>query len=66
MVDNYLWQELAAFAKYGTFARTAEKLHITQPTVTRGMQKLENDLGVQLFARQPNRISLTKTGELAA
>ena len=30
------------------------------------MQKLEDELGVQLFDRQPNRISLTKTGELAA
>lgn len=30
------------------------------------MQKLEDELGVKLFDRQPNKISLTKTGELAA
>mgnify|MGYP002225271715 FL=1 len=39
---------------------------VTQPTVTRGMQKLENELGVTLFKRTPNRISLTETGQLAA
>lgn len=39
---------------------------VTQPTVTRGMQKLEEELGVTLFDRQPNKITLTKTGKLAA
>ncbi|MQS76196.1 LysR family transcriptional regulator [Companilactobacillus halodurans] len=66
MIDNYLLEELVAFKKYGTLAATAEHLMVTQPTVTRGMQKLEDELGVQIFNRQPNRISLTKTGELAA
>ncbi|PMB83201.1 LysR family transcriptional regulator [Limosilactobacillus pontis] len=66
MIDNYLLEELVTFAKEKTLARTAKQLNITQPTVTRGMQKLENKLGVQLFDRQPNRITLTKTGELAA
>lgn len=65
MIDNYLWEELVTFAKYKTLAKTAEKLHVTQPTITRGMKKLEDDLGVQLFIRHPNRISLTKTGDLA-
>lgn len=66
MIDNYLLEELVTFAKYKTLAKTAAELNVTQPTVTRGMQKLEDELGVQLFDRQPNRISLTKTGELAA
>lgn len=66
MIDLYLLEELVAFAKYGTLAKTAESLAVTQPTVTRGMQKLEDDLGVQIFNRQPNRITLTKAGEFAA
>ena len=66
MIDNYLLEELVAFKKYGTLAATAQHLLVTQPTVTRGMQKLEDELGVQIFDRQPNRITLTKTGELAA
>lgn len=66
MVDNYLLEELVTFAQTGTLAQTAKRLNVTQPTVTRGMQKLEDDLGVALFERQPNRIILTTTGELAA
>ncbi|WP_119326745.1 LysR family transcriptional regulator [Companilactobacillus musae] len=66
MIDNYLLEELVTFKKYGTLASTAEHLMVTQPTVTRGMQKLEEELDVEIFDRQPNRITLTKTGELAA
>jgi len=66
LIDNYLLEELVTFAKYGTLAATAEELMVTQPTVTRGMQKLEDDLGVKIFDRQPNRIALTETGKLAA
>lgn len=66
MIDNYLLEELVTFKKYGTLASTAEHLMVTQPTVTRGMQKLEEELAVEIFDRQPNRITLTKTGELAA
>ncbi|PWG00467.1 LysR family transcriptional regulator [Levilactobacillus bambusae] len=66
MIDNYLWEELAVFAQSQTLVKTADKLHVTQPTLTRGMKKLEADLGVQLFNRHPNRISLTETGKLAA
>lgn len=66
MIDNYLLEELVTFAQTGTLAKTAEKLMITQPTVTRGMQKLEDELGVKIFDRQPNRIQLSKTGQVAA
>lgn len=66
MIDNYLLEELVAFSKYHTLLKTAKQLNVTQPTVTRGMQKLEDDLQVQLFNRQPNKITLTKTGQLAA
>ncbi|KRM13190.1 LysR family transcriptional regulator [Paucilactobacillus suebicus DSM 5007 = KCTC 3549] len=66
MIDEYLLQELVAFQQTGTLAATAHQLNVTQPTITRGMQKLENDLGVKLFKRYPNRIELTQTGQLAA
>ena len=66
MIENYLLEELVAFAKYKTISATAEHLSITQPAVTRGMQKLEELLNVKLFNRTRNRITLTKTGELAA
>lgn len=66
MLDTYLLKELATFAQAGTLAQTARLLNVTQPTVTRGLQKLESELGVTLFDRQPNRLSLTATGKLAA
>lgn len=67
MLDLELLEELVAFQKYGTLSVTAEHLMITQPTVTRGMQKLEQELGVTLFDRSvSNRIALNDTGVLAA
>lgn len=57
--------KLVAFAHNGTLNKTAEQLLITQPTITRGLQQLENLLGVQLFDRKPNKLTFTKTGELA-
>ncbi|BDR59654.1 LysR family transcriptional regulator [Xylocopilactobacillus apicola] len=65
MIDNNLLEELVTFEESGTLAAAAEKLRITQPSMTRGMQRLEAELGVKLFERQPNRLTLTKTGEFA-
>ncbi|HBI1677724.1 TPA: LysR family transcriptional regulator [Enterococcus faecalis] len=65
MIDYYLLEELTAFAKFGTLAAAADYLGISQPAITRGTQKLEEQLGVKLFIRTPNRITLTKTGEYA-
>lgn len=66
MIDPQLWLELATFAKTGTLRKTAEELHLTQPTVTRGMQKLDELLATPLFDRTGNRIKLNDTGKLAA
>ena len=41
MIGNYLLEELVAYAKYGTIAKTAEFLDLTQPAVTHSMKKLE-------------------------
>ncbi|MBB1078481.1 LysR family transcriptional regulator [Limosilactobacillus sp. STM2_1] len=67
MIDLEPLQELVTFQKYGTLSATAEHLLITQPTVTRKMKKLEQELGVTLFNRQvSNHITLNDTGILAA
>lgn len=66
MINPELLKELVAFQKYGTLSATAEHLLITQPSVTRGMKKLEQELGVTLFERQANKITLNQTGKLAA
>lgn len=65
MIDNYLLEELITFKQTGTLAETAKRLNLTQPSITRGMKKLEAEFGVKLFERSPNRMKLTKAGELA-
>lgn len=66
MIEIYLLEQLAAFAKHGTLSKAAEELHISQPALSRSMKKLEADLGVQLFVRENKKLLLNETGKLAA
>lgn len=56
-------EQLIAFADQGTLSKAAEVLLISQPSLTRNMQSLEDDLGVQLFQRSKNKLILTETGK---
>lgn len=47
-----------------SFSRAAEKLFITQPTVTNHVQNLEKELGTLLINRSGKNISLTEAGRL--
>ena len=51
-----------AVASHLNFARAAEQLHVTQPTVSHQIRSLEKELGVSLFTRVPPR-SVALTGE---
>ncbi len=55
-------EQLVTFADTGTLSVAAEKLHISQPTITRSMQHLEDEFGVSLFTRGKNKISLNPVG----
>lgn len=44
------------------FSRAAEKLFTSQPNISKGIQQLENDLGVQLFNRKPRKVILNQYG----
>lgn len=57
--------QLVTIANTGTISGAAEIIHISQPALTRSMQKLEAEWNVTLFDRQKNKVSLNKTGELA-
>lgn len=61
---NQLYQ-LVAIADTGTLSKAAEIVHISQPALTRSIQKLEAEWNVTLFDRQKNKITLNNTGELA-
>jgi DNA-binding transcriptional LysR family regulator len=64
-MNPYELEQLVTFAEFGTLAAVAEKMNISQPTITRSMQHLEEDFGVPLFSRKSNRIELTDTGRKA-
>lgn len=66
MIEIYLLEQLAAFEKYGTLSAASEYLHLSQPALTRSMQKLEEAIGVPLFERKKNKISLNENGRLTA
>ncbi len=51
-------------AKEQNFTKAAEQLHITQPTLSRQMTALEEELGIQLFVRGGRSIMLTDEGIL--
>lgn len=61
---NQLYQ-LVTIADAGTLSKAAEIVHISQPALTRSIQKLEAEWNVTLFDRQKNKITLNQTGKLA-
>ena len=65
MIDTYLLEQLVGLSEYSTLSEAAEHLHITQPTLTRSVQKLETLLGAELFRREKNRIYINDNGRLA-
>ena len=58
-------QYLTAIAEEGTLSAAAEKLHVTQPALTRAVQRLEQDVGLTLFNRAKNRVTLNEAGVYA-
>jgi LysR family hydrogen peroxide-inducible transcriptional activator len=53
---------LVALADTRHFGRAAQRCHVSQPTLSAQIKKLENYLGVQLIERHPRRVTLTETG----
>ena len=59
-------QNLRAFiqvAEAGSFSLAAERLHLTQPAVSKRIALLEEELGSPLFDRIGRNVSLTEAGE---
>lgn len=51
-----------AVAREENFTRAAAMLHVTQPTLSRQIAELEQELGVKLFVRSNHNIILTEDG----
>lgn len=46
MIEIHLFEQLVAFASCGTLSAAADQLHISQPALSRSMQRLEDELGI--------------------
>lgn len=53
---------LVALAEHRHFGRAAEASHVSQPTLSTQIRKLEDELGVPLVERAPRRVMLTPIG----
>ncbi len=53
---------LVALADHRHFGRAAEACHVSQPTLSTQIRKLEDELGVTLIERAPRRVMLTPVG----
>ena len=53
-----------AVAREENMTRASEMLHVTQPTLSKALKTLEDELGKKLFVRHSFSISLTKEGAL--
>lgn len=55
---------LIALAEEGSFARAAERVHLSQPALSRSIQALEEEVGMKLFDRAARGVAMTAAGRL--
>src|SRR5690348_7300807 len=51
-----------AVARCKSFRRAASELHVSQPTLSQQIKKLEGELGVALLARNSRAVAITDSG----
>jgi DNA-binding transcriptional LysR family regulator len=61
-MDIYLLKYFLAVVETGSFTRAADRAFVTQPTLSAGIKKLEQQMGHVLFERSNRRVFLTDAG----
>ncbi len=61
-MDIAALQAFLAVAETGSFSRAAERIHLTQPAISKRIGALERGLGLPLFDRVGRRVQLTEAG----
>ena len=63
-MDIRVLEYFVVAAQEGSITRAAELLHVSQPTVSRQLMELEEELGRKLFDRSKRSVTLTQEGLL--
>ena len=63
MLETYILEYLLTFDECGNLSTASKKLNVSQPSLTRVMQKLEDKLGTTLFSRTSNKIEVNDVGK---
>ncbi len=56
-------REFLTLSELKNFNSASERLFLSQPTLSRHIKELEEELGVTLFSRSTRRVELTECGE---
>lgn len=64
MIDIRKLRYFATVAEFGSFTRAAEFLGVAQPALSRQVQQLEQEFGLQLFLRSSRQVRLTDAGDV--
>lgn len=63
-MDTQHLQAFVAIAEHGSFSAAAERLHLTQPAISKRIALLEEQLKAPLFDRMGRHVVLTQAGQL--
>lgn len=58
------YEYFLAIAEEGSVSKAAEKLYISQPSLSKFLKRLEDNIGIELFSRDSYPLKLTEAGEL--
>lgn len=66
MIELMQLKQFAVFSEELTVSAAAKRLNLSQPALSRSMQQFEKEVGVELFERRKNRLTLNENGRLMA